>query len=108
MTLNEKQTTQLLRLKNRRTLYEIAIFRPDGEKALLCFTDNKSDGRVMDIMCERAAQVLQFTGAASFSMRRAIKPAFGIEMADGSMVQPTGRTKRDVIIEGTRLASINA
>ena len=106
-TLRPDQLAALARLHNRRTLYEIAITHPSGEKALVCYSDSKSQSSLSRGISHRADELHAWTrqpaGTLFIEWSRQLG---GFKLSDGSLIRATGRTKRDVVMEDRKLPYI--
>ena len=95
---------RLARLQGRPTRSEIAIVRPDGERCLLAFTARHSRQGIVEAARDRWEAVWQFCGLPQDG---AIKLSKGrLETSNGCRIEFTGRTQRDAIMAGERLAYV--
>jgi hypothetical protein len=101
MPLSPEQIRKLDRIQGRRTLYEMAVIRADGAKALVCYTSPPSRRFMWDVICKRSDKILAFSGAAQNGERMAfLGKAKEVKIGNGAIIRLTGRTQRDAIIEG--------
>lgn len=105
--LRPDQIAALTRLQNRRTLYEIAVLTPDGRRGLVCYSDSTSHRSIRDAVWKRADELVAWLGAKPDSLTMEWSHvANGLKLSDGSIIRKTGRTKRDVIMEDSKLPYI--
>lgn len=101
MALSPEQTRKLDRIQGYRTLYEMAVIRADGAKALVCYTSPPSRRHMWDAICKRSDKILAFTGTAQNGERMGfLGKAKEVRIGNGAIIRLTGRTQRDAIIEG--------
>lgn len=109
MELTDKQIRQLEALRNRQTLYEAAIVRPDGTKALLAYCGRHSRrGLVEALQGKRWDAAWRFMGLPADGEIRYPKKGIHLETTNGCRVEFTGRTRRDVIMERNELSYVAA
>ena len=108
--LTEAQIVALDALRNRPTLYEIVLVTKDERKALVAYTARKSASGLRAAVHQRAEAVLAFAGAPPGTRMQPIKgctvQTHSLVGTGGAFVRFTGRTKRDVIMEGTPLPHV--
>ena len=109
-TLTPDQLRQLAALQNRPTLYEIEIVAPDGRKALLAYSAQRSGRGLRTATSQRAEAVLRFLGAdkkAGFTATTGCR--YHTHRVDGGgLIRFSNRTKRDVIMEASALPYVAA
>lgn len=116
--LRPDQLAALARLQNRRTLYEIAVLTPDGRKALVAYTMRPSQQGIGEAIRERADELVAWLGqpvatvemewgavndVPGFVLRSTLRPNLLL-----GLVYRTNRTKRDVIMEDSKLPYVGA
>jgi len=106
--LSAEQTRKLEAMKWRATMYEIEIVRPDGTRALLCYSDQTSQAAIRRAVWKRVDEVLAFTGAPrDVTFIKAPKDTGALYgLSDGSLIRKTGRTRRDVVMEDRTLSYV--
>ena len=100
--LTAEQLRRLERLRNRRTMYEVEIARPDGHHALLCYSEATSMRAVMQAITKRGRSVIAYLDlddAAAMTWERGKQEI----RVGGAVVRLTGRTQRDAIMSGKEL-----
>lgn len=105
--LTESQIVALDALRNRPTLYEIEVQTSDGRRALVAYAARRSAAGLRQAVHQRAEAVLAFVAAGPGTRLVPIKgctvQTHSLVGTGCAFVRFTGRTKRDVIMEGTPL-----
>lgn len=104
--LTEAQIVALDALRNRPTLYEIILVTQDERKALVAYTARRNASGLRAAVHQRADAVLAFVGAPVGTRMLPIKGCTVQTHSlagTGAFIRFSGRTKRDVIMEGTPL-----
>lgn len=104
MALRPDQIAALEALRNRPTLYEAVVIRPDGERRLLTYCGRHSMRGLRDALSERGAAVATFLGVGDNA--EAVVRGREVRITGGGIVRFSGRTKRDVIMQDTKLTYI--
>jgi hypothetical protein len=89
--------SRLLRLKNRRTRYELVAEHPDGRRLLVRYTSRLGRRGLFDALQQDSARLCAVLGADAIH--------FGTRAGDGGTmgewkIRFTGRTQREAIIDG--------
>ena len=105
--LTAEQARQLRDLYNRATLYEAVIIRSDGQKCLLCDTAQKSRRGLMAVAAETARWKALWTFCGLPDDGSVLNDTGQrLRTSNGCSIAFSGRTKRDVIIDGTPLVYV--
>lgn len=94
--MTEKQTKQLDRIKNRRTLYEVVLLMPDGRE-FLAFYCRKNSWQLVVAGESRYDELVAKTGFTKFAIEKYIE---GYSAESTPLLKFSGRTQRDAIING--------
>jgi hypothetical protein len=94
------QTQKLERLRNRRTLYEVAAIRGES-RVLISYAGQHSRHGLMKAISIHGQQIVDvFQLPATARMTFGEKASDGVTLPGGIVIRFTGRTEREAILSG--------